>query len=174
MNSISLEASKSQFIVINGDQEDRNPLPTDLGSIANCKHLSLLGSHLSESGNLSADLSLHFESRFKSCIKFYNFLRENKYAPLFIKLKVLKSCVLSNMLFNCETFGHNIPHELKKCYHSLIKSCLGVRKNVPNDIILIECGFLPLEAIVYGRQFNFFRKFKSKLRPQSTRHTLFD
>ena len=112
LNSIKLEASKSQFIVINGKDTDYSPLPTDLGYIINGKYLSLLGSHLSASGIIADDLKLHFDSRFKSCIKFSNFLRTNKYAPLFIKLKVLKSCVVSNMLYNCETFGPNIPKYL--------------------------------------------------------------
>ena len=169
INNIKLEASKSQFIVINGEENDYLPLPTDLGVINNYKYLSLLGSHLYASGLISDDLKLHFESRFKSCIKFYNFLRTNKCAPLFIKLKVLKSCVISNILYNCETFGRIIPKDLEKCYCSLLKSCLGIRKNVPNDIVLIECGFLPLEALVYGRQLNLYRKFKSMLRQPSTR-----
>ena len=47
------------------------------------------------------------------------------------------SCVISNILYNCETFGRIIPKDLEKCYCSLLKSCLGIRKNVPNDIVLI-------------------------------------
>ena len=100
-------------------------------------------------------------------------MKANKIAPLSIKLKVLKSCVTSNILYNCETFGKIIPKDLKKCYVSLIKSALGVRKSIPNDIILIECGLLPLEALVYARQLSFYRKFKVMLRPQSTRYSLF-
>ena len=167
-----MEASKSQFIVINGETSDYQPLPTDLGPIAS--HLSLLGSHLSASGVLSNDIKLHFESRFKTCIKFYNFLRTNKFAPLFIKLKVLKSCVMSKILYNCETVGSVIPKDLQKCYCSLLKSCLGVHKSTPNHTILIECGFLPLRALVYGRQLNFYRKFKTTLTSQSARHILFN
>ena len=173
-NSIKLESSKSQFIVINGKEDDYQPLPTELGPIANCVHLSLLGSHLPATGNISDDIKLHLDSRFKSCIKFYNFLRENKYAPLFIKLKVLKSCVLSNILYNCEAFGSTLPTDIEKCYHSLLKSCLGVRKNIPNEIVLIESGFIPLIAVVYGRQLNFYRNFKNNLKPQSTRCILFN
>ena len=164
INSIKLETSKSHFIVINGNKEDRSPLPTSSGYILHCDHLSLLGSHLSASGAILNDLKLHYESRFMACIKFYNFLKANKLAPMAIKLKVLKSCVTSNILYNCETFGNNIPHELKKCYVSLIKSALGVRNSTPNDIILIECGLLPLEALVYGRQLVFYRKFKEMLK----------
>ena len=60
INNIKLEASKSQFIVISGEENDYLPLPTDLGVITNCKYLSLLGSHLSSSGLISDDLKLHF------------------------------------------------------------------------------------------------------------------
>ena len=148
-------------------------MPTSCGDISNSDHLSLLGSHLSASGLITDDLKLHHKSRFKACIKFYNFLKANKIAPLSIKLKVLKSCVISNVLYNCETFGKTIPKELSKCYFSLIKSALGVRKSTPNDIVLIECGFLPLEALVYGRQLSFYRKFKEMLKPQSARRSLF-
>ena len=73
----------------------------------------------------------------------------------------MKSCVMSNILYNCETYGNEIPGELETAYFKLIKAAVGVRNNTPNDIILIECGLLPLRAIVYGRQLNFFRRFKS-------------
>ena len=160
LNSIKLEPSKSHFIVINGEDNDTQPLVTDHGSISNSNHISLLGSHLSASGLISDDLKLHYDSRFKAAIKYYNFLRANRNAPLFIRLKVLKSCVLSNILYNCETFGRDIPKDLEKCYLSLIKSCLGIRRNTPSHLVLIESGFLSLEAVVYGRQLNFFRKLK--------------
>ena len=169
-----MEPSKSHFIVINGEDNDTQPLVTDHGSISNSNHISLLGSHLSASGLISDDLKLHYDSRFKAAIKYYNFLRSNRNAPMFIRLKVLKSCVLSNILYNCETFGRDIPKDLEKCYLSLIKSCLGIRRNTPSHLVLIESGFLSLEAVVYGRQLNFFRKFKKTLKPQSTRYLLFN
>ena len=172
-NSIKLETSKSHFIVINGTNEDCASIPTSGGNISNSNHLSLLGSHLSASGSIADDLKLHCHSRFKACIKFFNFLKANKTAPISIKLKVLKSCVVSNLLYNCETFGKNVPKELNKYYFSLMKSAIGVRKSTPNDNVLIECGFLPLEALVYARQLAFYRKFKEMLKPQSSRYLLF-
>ena len=92
---------------------------------------------------------------------------------LFIKLKVLKSYVTSTILNNCEAFGKVIPKKLSTCYTSLVKSALGVRKSTPNEIVLIECGFLPLEALIYSRQLRFYQKFKEVLQPQSSRHVLF-
>ena len=59
---------------------------------------------------------------------------------------------MSNLLYNCEAFGPKIPKELRNHYFNLMKSALVVRNNTPNEIILIECGLLPLEAIIYARQ----------------------
>ena len=75
INSINLEATKSHFICVNGTDADRVPLPTTGGDIKNSSHIDLLGSHLSESGSVAADLQLHYDARFTTCIKFYNFLK---------------------------------------------------------------------------------------------------
>ena len=159
-----MATTKSHFIVINATDEDHIDLKVNEILIGHCSYLSLLGSHLSESGCLKDDMTHHLTKRYQTCIKFYNFVRSNKVAPLLIKLKVLKSCVLSNLLYNCETFGKDIPKQLDIYYFKLLKTALGVRKNVPNDIVLIECGFLPLKAIIYGRQLNFFRKFRNSMK----------
>ena len=39
---------------------------------------------------------------------------------------------------------------------------------------MIESGFIPLIAVAYGRQLNFYRNFKNKLKPQATRCILFN
>ena len=41
-------------------------------------------------------------------------------------------------------------------------------------MVLIESGCLPSVAVVYGRQLNFYRKFKSMLKRQATRYALFN
>ena len=172
-NSIILEPYKSNFIAINGNDEDRTSLPIEENKIENNGHIATLGSHISESGNVQDDLKLHVLKRYRACVKFYNFLKCNRNAPLLIKLKVLKSCVMSNLLYNCEAFGPKIPKELKKHYFKLMKAALGVRNNTPNDIILIECGLLALEAIIYARQLKFFKNFKCQLQADSSRDLVF-
>ena len=116
-----------------------------------------LGSHLTQTGNIKDDMKLHIKKRYSSCIKFYNFLRSNKLAPLHVKLKVLKACFINSLLYNCETFGNWCPKDLENIYYNLIKATLQVRSSTPNAFVLIETGFLPLNAIIYGRQLNFFK-----------------
>ena len=133
----------------------------------------ILGSPLTDSGDLRKDLDQHLQLRFKNCIKFFNFIRTNRIAPAVVKLKVLSSCVLSTLLYNCETFGPELPKHLDKLYIKLIKSAMNVRPNVPDEIVLIESGLLPLRALIWKRQLKFFRRFKKSLGVNSMREKVF-
>ena len=169
INKIIPQYTKCNFIVINGSTRDKIPLTFGEGLVENVTHLTLLGSHLAQTGNIKDDLQLHFTKRYSSCIKYFNFLKSNKLAPLYIKIKVLKACVINSLLYNCETFGDYYPTDLEKIYFKLIKAALQVRNSTPNVLVLIETGLLPLKAIIYRRQLNFFRKFISGLKNTSSR-----
>ena len=92
------------------------------------------------SGLIQNDLlDLDLRERFTNVI---NFIRSNRCAMISMKLKVLSSCVLSTLLYNCETFGNKLPKVIEK----LLK--LNVRKKNPNEIVLIESGFLPIQSLV--------------------------
>ena len=117
---------------------------------------------------------MHLKLRFKNCIKFFNFLRANRHAPIAVKLKVLSSCVTSTLLYNCETFGPELPKGIEVLYYKLIKSALNVRPSTPNKIVVIESGLLPLRALVRKRQLKFFRKFKVSMEENSVRRSVFD
>ena len=174
MNHISLQLSKCEFIVINGDEADSQPLFCDNERIGNVPYLTLLGSHLSASGLLNDDLDLHMTKRYLAVHKFYNFLRSNKLAPLAVKLNVLHACVTSSLLHNCEAFGPKIPKNLESTYYSLIKSCLGVRTSTPNKLALVESGMPTLKAMIISRQFNFFTKYVGNLKENTARKEVFD
>ena len=106
LNCIIPQYSKCEFIAINGDTSDVEPIPFSDKELKSVSHLGLLGSHLAAIGLLVDDLKLHMVTRYKACIKYFNFLRSNQFAPLFVKIKVLKACVINSLLYNCETFGH--------------------------------------------------------------------
>ena len=172
LNSIVLQVSKCHFIVINGSEEDKKPFQiTDKVGIKHQESLDILGSPIT--GNLKTDLELHLKKRFKNVIKFYGYLKDNRFAPLTIKLKVLRACVLTTLLYNCETFGHKLPDGLEELYFKLLKATLNVRQSTPNSIILVEAGFLPLKALVYCRQLKFYQRFKNSLAQNSPRHRVF-
>ena len=155
-NHIQLEISKCEFIVINGKDLDKADFVLPRGIIRNTEFITLLGSQISRTGKLKDDLNLHTKKRFHAINKFYNFLRNNKLAPISVKLKVLEACVFSALLHNCETFANKIPDGFRMMYFSLIKSSLGVRANTPNLLVLLESNMQSLESMIYSRQLGFF------------------
>ena len=144
INCIIPQYTKCEYIVINGNKNDKKPMEFGEKTINHVEHITLLGSHLSCSGSLVEDLNLDFCSRFRSCIKYYNFLKSNRLAPLTVKFKVLKACVVSSIFYNCETFSYKIPKDLENQYYKLIKCTLQVRQSTPNLLVLIESGLLPI------------------------------
>ena len=173
INCIVPQYQKCEFIVIYGRKCDKLPMEFGEKTINHAQSVTLLGSHLSCSGNLADDLNLDFCSRFRSCIKYYNFIRSNRLAPLSVKFKVLKACVVSSLLYNCETFGYEMPKDLESEYYKLIKCSLNVRQNTPNLLTLIESGLLPLKSIILSRQYKFFKRFRDSLQQHSSRSRLF-
>ena len=173
-NKIMLQLSKCMFLVINGSDADKVSISIGNDNIPSTSKLLLLGSWLTESGSLAQDLCLHIKYRFKSCIKFFNFLRTNRLAPITVKLKVLCSCVTNALLYNCETFGPELPKGIEGLYFKLIKSALNVRPSTPNMIALIESGLLPIRALIQKRQIKFYRRFKRSLGVNSVRSRLLD
>ena len=170
LNKIKLQLSKCMYIVINGTEANKQKISLgDDGDLPSTSDVLILGTPISETGNIQKDLNMHLELRFKNCLKFFNFIRANRLAPIAVKLKVLMACVMSTLLYNCETFGANLPKGLETLYYKLIKSALNVRPNTPNHIVLIESGLLPLRALILKRQLKFFRKFKLSLGDVSER-----
>ena len=155
LNNIQLQLSKCKFMVINGSNDDKKKIVLEVGGISSSHDVLILGTPLSESGILKDDLKMHLDLRFKNCIKFFNFIRNNKCSPTAIKLKVLTACVTSTLLYNCETFGNDLPKAFETLYLKLIKSALNVCPNTPTELVLIESGLLPLKALVLKRQLKF-------------------
>lgn len=173
LNKINLQLTKCEFIVINGNASDKRDFLLKNGKIKNKDHISLLGSQISQTGKIKSDMELHMQKRHYSIHKFYNFLRANKLAPIPVKLKVLRSCVMAALLHNCECFGDNIPDNLESQYYKLIKCCLGVRSNTPNKLVLLESGLPPIKALILTRQYNFIQRFEKYLEPDSPRHIVY-
>ena len=173
-NYIIPQTTKCKFCTINGDIDDNRPLPFANTVLNWVDHLEILGSHICSSGSLRDDLELHMQKRFVSCIKYFNFCHENKLAPVSVRLKTLRACVMSSILYNCETFGHLLPLKLVTIYNKLIRTGLQVRTNTPSLVLYTESGLLPVQALVEARQFKFFKRFQSSLQPDSERQLVFD
>ena len=174
LNAIIPQYTKCEFIVINGDEADTEALTFGERLLKHVPYITLLGSHLTGIGTLKEDLKLHTLARYKSCIKYFNFLKANELAPLSVKLKVLKGCVVNSLLYNCETFGNDIPPDIEKKYIKLLKSTVSVRTNTPKLLLYVETGFLPMKAVILARQLKFFKRYKEGLDINTPRAKLFN
>ena len=173
LNSIVLQPSKCFFTVVNASPLDKTLLQlTNTDVVEYRDHLEILGSHIS--GSIKNDLLLHFKKRFINVIKFFNYVRANQLAPVSVKLKVLKSCVMSTLLYNCEAFGPKVPEGLEQIYYKMLRAALGVRTNCSNLTILIESGCLPIQCLIRSRQLKYFRRFTKSLPVNSIREAIFN
>ena len=134
-------------------------------SIINKKEFVYLGSVITDAGNVTNDVKAEIKRKEKKLNKFIAFLTQNRNAPLAVKEKVLDSCILSTVIYNCETWGNaNLSH-LEKKYRKALKYMLGVRKSTINEFAYIELGRPTLTSMVHARQLKFYQQCLEKDRP---------
>ena len=90
--------------------------------------------------------------------KFIAFLRNNNYLPFVIKKRVFDACVMSTMLYGCESWLNGDLKPVAKIYHWALKQLLGVRSSTCNDVCYIESGYTSIKAIVKSKQRIYFNK----------------
>ena len=156
-NSLSLNLSKSGFIVINGKEEDKNDIELKNGFLANKKAATYLGVIISESGNIAYDVNLFIEEKQSNVIvKYPNFCRRKFLAPLDTKLNVLNCCVSSSLTYACETWGDSNFSNIEVLYRRGLKSALSVRPSLNNEIVYLETGEWPLKVRIVSQQLQFW------------------
>ena len=108
-NRLELNLKKSAFMIINPDVGDiRVNIKLEYGWLLYKKSVVYLGVIVSDCGVMNVDLDLHVKDRSKSVyIKLANFMRNNNSAPVIIKLKILKACLESSLLYSCETWSNS-------------------------------------------------------------------
>ena len=167
-NSLSLNLSKSGYLVINGKgnyTKDDILLKND-----NLEYKSIvtyLGAKFSDSGNIKSDIELFVnEKRTNVTIKYGNFCRKNFLAPLEIKLSVLNTCVSASLLYGCETWGGSNFNNIECLYRQGLKLALSVRTTVSNEIIYIESGQMPHLVRISKQQMKFWNSIQNIIQNQ--------
>lgn len=159
-NKLKLNLGKSAYMIIHGKKhEAKDPLHLKSGIIAYKPLYVYLGIPISDTGSIVNDLKEHIKLRRPSIIvKLCKFLEMNNTCPIPIKLKVLKACVNSSLLYGCETWGGTNINQVEIIHRRALKMILGVRTNTPTDVIMIESGTLPLRASISSQQKRFWTK----------------
>ena len=128
-----------------------------------------LGVIVSDTGLLKDDVKSFIDRKNGNVsVKFTNFCKTNKNAPLHVKLEVLDKCAKASLIYGCETWGANV-NDVERCYRAGLKTGLNVRTNLNNEIVHIESGKLPLKARIKSTQLKFWLQMKNYIteHPQS-------
>ena len=149
-NNIKLQLSKCCFLAINSNDKEDIVLGDDV--IKNAIESVYLGSIITDAGNITCDVKAEIKRKEKKFNQFFAFLTQNRNAPLKVKEKVLESCILSAVIYNCETWGDANLSDLEKKYRRALKYMLGVRKSTCNEYPYIELEKPTLKSLILKRQ----------------------
>ena len=159
---MDVNISKTSFFVINGNTHDREPLIFDQLRIPYKAMYCYLGSYFTDDGKISSSLKLHMKKKTADINKFIIFCTVNTTIPFYLKKQVFESCLLSSVLYGCETWLTTNLKEIERVYIRMVKVLLGVRASTPSVNCLLELGLENLSTIVNERRRSFLqRKFKN-------------
>ena len=145
-------------MVINGSTIDREPFIINALTIQHCDIYTYLGSPFTSDGLLSSAVKAHAQEKMAHFYKFISFIGKNNDLPFVIKKRVFDACLLSALLYGCESWLNGDLKPMCKLYNWALKQMLGVRNSTCNDVCYIESGYVSLKAMVKSRQRKFFVK----------------
>ena len=162
-----INKGKTKFMVINGRESDK--LPIHIGDIVIewCYKYTYLGSVFTTDGSTRTALQEHVNAIQKHLNKLILFLNKNVDMPFFVKRKVVDAAFNAAILYGCESWIDVNLKPVEKLYNSALRHLLGVRNTTSTDLLLVECGFPPLHALVKHKQQTFFNKMISERRHMS-------
>ena len=161
-NKLSLNIDKSCFLIINPKVGDRKScIILNSGVLKYKSRFDYLGVIVSDTGNLSVDVKSFIERKSGNVtVKFTNFCKVNKNAPLHVKLDILDTCAKASLIYGCETWGNNIS-DAERCFRAGLKTALNVRQNLNTEIVHVETGRWPLRVRVRSSQLKFWLQMKT-------------
>ena len=157
-HGMSVNNSKTNFMVVNGTSDDKEPIIYNNNTISYCHQYIYLGSPFSDDAKPSTAIKIHANIKMCHALKFVSFINKNNDVPFTIKQKVFEAALMSAILYGCESWMNGDLKPIEKLYKWCIKQMLGVRKTTNNDICLVELGMPPLRALIKAKQRKFFNK----------------
>ncbi|ELU18659.1 hypothetical protein CAPTEDRAFT_209215 [Capitella teleta] len=136
---MSINESKTQFMVINGEEDDRNPIIHDDLNITNCDMFTYLGARFTQDGRLTLSVKAQIAAKMCHVVKFEAFVRRNPVAPFVLKKKVFEAALTSALLYGFETWlSATTLSNAARMYNSCVRSLLGVRTTTASDLSLTD------------------------------------
>lgn len=155
--NMGINLSKTRFFVIGSSAADKEPLIVNNVIVEWCDMYIYLGSPFTSDGSFFSAVKPHAERKMKDFKKYVSFLKKNNDLPFLVKKRVFDACLMSSVLYGCESWlGANLS-PVNKIYNWGLKSLLDVRGNTCNDICYLESGYPSLKVLVKKRQRIFFK-----------------
>ena len=156
-NQLKLNLSKSSYLIINPSIDDKKcSIKLEKGLLEYKHSQYYLGIIISDDGLIGHDVDSFIKGkRSNLCIKFNNFCSKNSMAPLDVKLSVLDSCVASSLSYANETWADR-GRNIETLYRQGLRTALGVRQSVNNEIIYIETDKFPMKCRIMKQQLKFW------------------
>ena len=160
-NNMKINLSKTKFMLINGTEGEKTPLVVGNLVIKWCRQYKYLGCMFTTDGKTSSAVAADAVARTCQAMKFISFVDKNNDAPFYVKKRVFDACVMSSLLYGCETWMNADLRPIRRLYNMCIRALLQVRNTTSTDICLIELGLPELSALVAQRQKVFFQRMSA-------------
>ena len=110
------------------------------------------------SDNQTVHIRENLKGRSFNTHKFYEWLHINENTPIRIKLQVLDACMFMAYVYGSETWYqiNDVSGDLLLLERKLLKRIMGVKSNVPDDILYLELDRPDIMSIIRERQYNFY------------------
>ena len=82
---MKVNESKTKFFVINGGENDREPLRVDGLSVERCDNYVYLGSHFTADGSTSSAVKAHAVAKMSHVLKFISFVKKERRCSIYCK-----------------------------------------------------------------------------------------
>ena len=111
--------------------------------------------------SISRQVEEHIRNKQAHLFKFSSFCRKNADAPYTVKKLVWNSCMLSAVLYSCETWLTQNMSCVSRPYLRSIKEMVCVRPQTCTSALLLETGICEPKAQILSRQRNFLMKLQA-------------
>lgn len=158
MYGMSMNMKKTKFMVINGTNDDQKNIHSGNIVVKHCDFYIYLGSPITADGLYKSVISQHVDEKMKHFIKYCIFLDKKPDFPFCIKKRIAEACLLSTVLYGCETWFTSDYGKLNSLYMKVIKSLLHVRSSTCNDLCLLESDMPPLKTVIEKKRTTYLKK----------------
>ena len=118
--NMSINQKKTQFMVINNQEDDKSPIISRGITVKYCKQYLYLGSCITDDGVYKSAIEADISIRNKNVLKFFTFINQNPDLPFMMKKRVTEACVFSSILYGRETWLCDDFGRMNSIYMSVV------------------------------------------------------